>query len=90
MFGGVTPEFLDAAEREDFEIWPENVEPIQIFYAVQTQWRPGPTGYTGLDYAGVRAALDMMGRQVTPELFEQIRTMELAALRAMRGAANDS
>lgn len=47
-------------ERECF-LWPQNVASWQAWQAVQTQWRSGMSGATGLDYAGVRAALDELG-----------------------------
>ncbi len=36
---------------------PENWDAVRVFLAAQTQWRTGPAGYVGLDYAAVRAAL---------------------------------
>jgi hypothetical protein len=46
-----------------FYLWPENVEAWHCWCAVQTQWRVGMGGATGLDYAGVRAYLDEAGLQ---------------------------
>ncbi len=63
-----------------FEVWEENWPALQAFLAVQTQWLRGMSGPTGLNYAGVRAGLDMAGIEVTRELFDQLRTMEAAAL----------
>jgi len=39
-------------------LWPCNVQAWTIWTALQTQWRVGTNGATGLDYAGVRAFLD--------------------------------
>lgn len=41
---------------EEFFLLPECVPAFDLFMAVQTQWRVGPLGPTGLDYAGVRAS----------------------------------
>lgn len=73
-------------ETEEFELWPENERPLEIFLSLQTQWRFGPAGATGLDYAGVAWALRMMRVKSTPELFDQIRLMERAALDCMTEA----
>jgi hypothetical protein len=39
-------------------LWPDNVLAWNCWQGVQTQWRVGMGGATGLDYAGVRAFLD--------------------------------
>lgn len=39
-------------------LWPDNVDAWQAWIGVQTQWRVGMSGATGLCYAGVRAYLD--------------------------------
>lgn len=80
---------LEAIEQSDsFEIWPENVEPLNLFLRLKTQWRMGPLGPVGLDYAGVRAGLAMMGKRMSAVLFEDIQAMETAALKAMSGASD--
>lgn len=56
---------------------------MQLFLRLRTQWRVGMRGPIGLDYAGVRAALAMMRVRATPSLFEDLQTMEAAALSAM-------
>jgi hypothetical protein len=52
--------------------------------ALQTQWRTGVSGATGLDYAGVRAYLDECGLEGTnrAELWQAIQACELATLEA--------
>lgn len=69
----------------EFEVWPENWPALELFAAVSTQWRVGMAGATGLDYAGVLAAMEFYG--VKPEerraRFEDLRIMERAALEAM-------
>jgi len=54
----------DAGEDVDtgaVYIWPENVAAWQAFQSVQSQWRVGMSGATGLDYAGVRTCLELLG-----------------------------
>lgn len=55
-----------------------------MFTRIQTQWRTGMSGATGLDYHGVGAAVQMMGKTMTPELFSDLQLMERAALQAMQ------
>lgn len=54
----------------------------------------GPKGgsivRTGLHYPGARAALEMSGRTVTPELFTDIQALEAAALAEWARRARDS
>lgn len=50
---------------------------------VQTQWSVGMGGPTGLDYTRVRAGLRLAGVKSTPELFQQLRILERAALSAL-------
>lgn len=44
-------------------LWPDNVAAWDAWLAVQTQWRQGMAGATGLCYAGVQACLDELGLQ---------------------------
>lgn len=71
-------------EADTVELWPENVESIALFMRVQTQWRTGQAGPTGLDYAGVHAAMRLMRVRCSLEFFDDLQAMETAALRAMR------
>ena len=64
-------------------LWPECVPIWQAWQALQTQWRVGMGGATGLDYAGVRAWLDECGpedRAQRREWFECIQAAERATL----------
>ena len=70
-------------EPECIYLWPESVDAWEHWRALQTQWRAGMAGATGLDYAGVRAYLDECGVEPGPErreLFECIRACEHACL----------
>lgn len=77
-------------EPEDFateplEIWPDNARAFNLFASVRTQWRVGPGGVYGLDYAVVDSRIDRMGlsdgdREV---LEAEIQAMEFAALEAL-------
>lgn len=62
------------------ELWPENLPAVDLYLAVQTQWRyAGMDGQpTGYDYAGIRAAMALRGDP--PELFADLQVLESAYL----------
>lgn len=69
------------------EVWPENWQTFCIFCDLQTQWRAGFGGPTGLDYGVFYRDLDDLG--ITGEerlrVKADIRAMEQAALGAIHG-----
>lgn len=73
---------LQAPEPEVAWLWPCNVSAWNHWQNVQTQWRVGMGGRTGLDYAGVRAYLDEVGLQggERTETFQGIQAAEQAVL----------
>lgn len=70
------------------EIWPENYQAYLLFCTMDTQWRIGMSGPTGLDYAALPMALRMIAapRAEWQQLMADIRVMESAALQAMRSS----
>jgi len=62
------------------ELWPENVTAVLLYLACDTQWRyAGMSGLpTGLDYAGVRAVMDLQAipSDAHPALFQDLQTLE--------------
>lgn len=68
------------------EIWPDQVEVVNLFSAVLTQWRMGPTGPVGLDYAGVESVMRMrmVPAKERGQMLDDLRIMERAALAAIR------
>lgn len=83
-FFGLTPE--DYAAENSVEVWPENVQAINAFVAMGTQWRVGPGGAYGLDYGVLPQVLRLaqIPRKEWPQVFESIRVLEDAALEEMR------
>ena len=65
------------------EVWPENWQALETFSALQTQWRIGMGGPTGLDYAVLPAVMDLQHIPAPdrPALFDSLRVMEAEALR---------
>jgi hypothetical protein len=67
------------------EIWPENHRAYFLFVELQTQWRVGAGGATGLDYNPLFHKMDRMQLELDEydALEADIRVMEFAALGAM-------
>jgi hypothetical protein len=67
---------------EDFEVWPEHWDAVEVFRSCDTQWtlHLGALGglfYQGLDYRKVASvARDWFGIEPKKELLAQIRVME--------------
>jgi hypothetical protein len=70
---------------EAVEVWPENLQAFTLFGQLQTQWRVGMGGATGLDYVALFHKMDRMnlGPVEYDDLEEDIRAMEYEAMRAM-------
>ncbi|MEQ8340063.1 MAG: DUF1799 domain-containing protein [Marinovum algicola] len=78
----------DELEPDVGAVWAEHVPAVEAFLVCQTQWRWVPRygardRAAGLDYAGCDVALRHAGIEVTPELWEQFRVIELAAKAAL-------
>ena len=60
---------------------------MNLFINIQTQWRVGAGGPTGLDYPAVFATIDRLHRSDTEArrdaLFADVQVMESAALKKM-------
>lgn len=66
-----------------FHLWPEHGAALWLWLELQTQWREGFAGATGLDYAGVEAYLrSAVPRAQRSERFAEVRVMERAWLAA--------
>ena len=76
-------------ERVPVEVWPEHRVVYRLFCDLQTQWRGGSAGPTGLDYNTLFHKLDRMG--LAPDEYDaieaDIRVMEYEALAAMHDTA---
>lgn len=74
----------EAEPDELVYLWPCNVAAWGIWCDLQSQWRHGMGGPTGLDYAGVRAHLDELGLdgEERREVYACIRAAERATLEA--------
>ncbi|AVD91087.1 hypothetical protein C4Q27_00865 [Pseudomonas sp. SWI36] len=80
---------LDDIEIDDVEVWPDAWPAFCLFEALGTQWRLGPGGPSGLDYAAIPGTAKMIGlksRELS-ETFDDVRVMENEALTVMAEAA---
>lgn len=73
------------APAHEYEVWPENMPAIRLFSSIQTQWRAGGAGPTGLDYNVLFYRMDRMklSDQDYEWMFDDIRVIEASALNAM-------
>lgn len=77
---------LEEAQGPGTDIWPDNVQAVNVFISMATQWRIGPNGVTGLDYnalAFVMRANDVKEAD-RAAVFDDLRTLEDAALETIR------
>ncbi|MFK3741444.1 DUF1799 domain-containing protein [Massilia sp. TN1-12] len=83
---GLTEEDL---EWDAVEVWPENVQAYQLFSSLQTQWRVGMSGPSGLDYNVMYRMIDRMklSNADAEDLEYDVRAMESEALSAMHERA---
>ena len=78
-FAAPRPEPVRAVH--EWHLWPENVATWTLWQSLQTQWRVGMAGATGLDYAAVWAVIDRcVPRRRRMETFDALRSMERAVL----------
>jgi hypothetical protein len=70
---------------EEIALWPDNVLVKDVFQAMNTQWRAGAAGPSGLDYAVLPIVLRFLGapRSRHSEVFDGLRVMEMTALASM-------
>lgn len=71
--------------EQTFGIYPENMTTVAVFSAMQTQWRIGMNGATGLDYAALPAVMDLLevAAEERQDAFTMLRIMEGEALKMM-------
>ena len=70
---------------EAFGVWPDNIPACNVFIAMDTQWRCGYSGPTGLDYSVLPTVFDLIGLPPTEraDTFDCVRVMESEAMKIM-------
>ena len=80
-----------AKESEDFEVWEENWETVQMFLRVQTQWNVSMDGLVGLKYEvllGSGGLFDLYNVKNRTDVLERLQVMEATALTELRKRSN--
>jgi len=83
-------EFLEESEQfchKDTDVYPDNENSVLVFMDMLTQWRVGGMGgAVGLDYNvfPIIFKIRNIDEHEQPEVFDNVRIMERAALIAMR------
>lgn len=80
---GLPAELKSSLEESECLIWPQNWKTVQLFIALQTQWRTGMGGVTGLDYAALPTVARGEKIRLTPGRIRGVRVMESEALRVL-------
>ena len=73
---------IGEASGPDVDVWPDNLQAVNVFVAMGSQWRAGMAGPTGLDYASLPVVMRMQGikRADWPQVFDEVRVLENEAL----------
>lgn len=65
---------------EYHELWPDMVDAVSVFMALETQWTMTMTGLpTGLNYSSIEPVARMLEVSMTPQLFLDLRALERGA-----------
>jgi hypothetical protein len=75
-------------EPEEFAIWPENLQTVQLFLDCQTQWRATGSGVIGLDYGVVLALASLSGATDPLALLRDLQVMEVRAVELINAEAS--
>ena len=78
-------------EPEDFEVWDENWETVQMFLRAQTQWNVSIDGLVGLKYEvllGSGGLFDLYNVENRTDVLERLQVMEATALTELRKRSN--
>lgn len=78
----------DVAADQVVDIWPDCAESVNVFIAVMTQWRMGPSGPIGLDYGVLPMIFRLTATPQSswPQVFADLQVMEVEALNTVRKA----
>ena len=62
------------------DIYHDNSEIVHVFSRIDSQWRHGMNGVTGLDYTAVSHFLSGIDIEQTPSLWEGLQVLEFNTL----------
>ena len=73
----------DVVDLSDFEVWPDNWLPYEIFCEVSDQWRMGQGGPVGLDLNVVFHVMDLFDVKDTGERLDTLRAIRVLSASAI-------
>lgn len=85
----------NAGGPQDFELWPEHQDALEVFFACRHQWRVavgfGGAWFQGLDFSAVDVAINRLGidPHAQREVFEQLLVMESEGVDVLNARAGD-
>ena len=79
----VIADLQKAQQSEDFEVFEDNWQTVEMFLRLQTQWRVSFGGLIGLDYIAAKWLFDVYGVDDHKEMLDALMIMERAALSAL-------
>lgn len=83
LIAATQPDAEKVKEKQDFEIWHDNLPALEVFLACHTQWRILTGGtkpfYQGLRYAEVETVLRIKRIKNRAAVFADVQMMEEAA-----------
>lgn len=84
-FGVLLPHAPDDAEDEDFEVFYDAWQAVELFYRLQTQWVISMDGVVGLNYASVTGLVNLHEKKDKRriELMDEIAALERGFLKAI-------
>lgn len=79
---------LELDDPRGAEIWAEHLPAWRAWCTISGQWRTAPLGtmerakliFVGLDYTAARHGLDLAGIGVSPDQWDDIRSIEAGAI----------
>ena len=66
-------------EPEQYLLWPEHADAVDLFLRCMTQWRASGNGVIGLDYGVVLQLASLYGIRDPGATLEELQVMELHA-----------
>lgn len=83
---GLKTSRVNKEDTEDVEIFDEDIESVDLFFRLMTQWKyHAMGGIAGLDYQSVKTLMDVYEITDKKKVMNDIILMECTVLSALRG-----
>lgn len=90
---GIKIEKREPQPSEDFEVWDENWDAVQMFLRMQTQWSVSMSGLVGLKYEVLLCSgglFDLYNVEDRTNVLERLQILEATALTELRKRSDGS